>query len=68
MFLSISAFLAAGSVAVKTSDVVTDILLDNTLRKFVYDFRTDKHNKNGSIDESNEEVEIVAALENTIKI
>ena len=40
MFLSVISFLAIGAVSVKLSDILSDYLLDNTFRKYVYNLNS----------------------------
>jgi len=69
MFLSVAAFLGAGSIAVKASDIFTDIILDNTFRKFVYNFKEDSNLiQTIQPNEIKQPIDVAAVVENLVKI
>ena len=55
--MSTAAFILFGSLQVKTVDILVDVLLDNTFRKF-YDFQVEKINGVGKIEKSEKSNEI----------
>lgn len=69
MFLSTVAFIGTGAIAVKSIDIFTDYLLDNTTRKFCYHLNTfDSNNKSEISSEVNQPVEVGTIVENIVKI
>ena len=69
MFLSLVSFLAAGAVAAKTSDIFTDMILDRTFRKFVYNFKQSDPIKLSELsDKFNQHLDAAGVVENVVKI
>jgi hypothetical protein len=63
MFLSVISFLAIGAVSVKLSDILSDYLLDNTFRKYVYNLNSlDPTKLNNKFQEINKRSEIAVIV------
>jgi hypothetical protein len=69
MFVSLTAFLATGVVAAKSSDIIADMILDISFRKIVYNFKESDSNKLcNTSDSSNQHVDMAGVVENIVKI
>ena len=69
IFLSLVSFLATGIVAVKLSDIMADMILDISFRKFVYNFQESDSNKlSDTPDSLNLHVDMAGVMDNIVKI